>query len=254
MSTDLTGRTALITGSIQGIGFETAKVLALQGAKVVLNNNVDADALQSKVDEIKAAGGEAIGVIADCTNKADVTKLVNETVSFGGGLDILINVAGGLIKRVPIAEFDEAHFDTIMNVNVKTAFLVTSLAIPHLIKSKFGRIINFSSQAAHDGGGPGAAAYAASKGAIWTMTKGVIKEVSKYGVTVNAISPGFIAGTAFHNTFTSPEVHEKVTGMVPLGRLGESVDVANVVLFLASDLGAYVNGQSIQVNGGLYMP
>ena len=254
MSTDLKGRTALVTGSIQGIGFETAKLLALQGAKVVLNNHMDADALQAKVDEIKTAGGDAIGVLADCTNKDDVTNLVNAAVEFGGGLDILINVAGGLIKRVPIAEFDEAHFDTIMNVNVKTAFLVTSVCIPHLIKSKAGRIINFSSQAAHDGGGPGAAAYAASKGAIWTMTKGVIKEVSSHGVTVNAISPGFIAGTAFHNTFTSPEVHEKVTGMVPLGRLGESIDIANVVLFLASVMGAYVNGQSIQVNGGLYMP
>ncbi len=254
MNIDLKGRTALLTGSIQGIGFETAKTLALAGAKVVLNNHMEAELLQKKVDEIKAAGGEAIGVVADCTSKADVTRLVDEAVAFGGGLDIIVNLAGGLIKRVPVAEFDEAHFDTIMNVNVKTAFLVTSVAIPHLIKSKFGRIINFSSQAAHDGGGPGAAAYAASKGAIWTMTKAVIKEVSKYGVTSNAISPGFIAGTAFHNTFTSPEVHEKVTGMVPLGRLGESADIANVVLFLASDMGAYVNGQSIQVNGGLYMP
>jgi len=123
-----------------------------------------------------------------------------------------------------------------------------------LIKSESGRIINFSSQAAHDGGGPGAAAYAASKGAVWTMTKSLIKEVSQHGVTVNAISPGFIAGTAFHNTFTSKEVHDKVVGMVPLGRLGESADIANVVLFLASELGAYVNGQSLQVNGGLYMP
>ncbi len=254
MNIDLKGRTALITGSIQGIGFETAKTLALSGAKVVLNNHMDADILQSKVDEIKALGGDAIGVIADCTNKASVTNLVNKAVAFGGGLDILVNVAGGLVKRVPIAEFDEAHFDTIISVNLKTAFLVTSVSIPHLIKSKYGRIINFSSQAAHDGGGPGAAAYAASKGGIWTMTKGVIKEVSKYGVTANAISPGFIAGTAFHNTFTSPEVHEKVVGMVPLGRLGESADIANVVLFLASDMGAYVNGQSIQVNGGLYMP
>ena len=254
MSTDLTGRTALVTGSIQGIGFETAKLLALQGAKVVLNNHMDEDALQAKVDEIKAAGGDAVGVIADCTSKTDVTKLVDAAVAFGGGLDILVNVAGGLVKRVPVAEFDESHFDTIMNVNLKTAFLVTSVAIPHLIKSEAGRIINFSSQAAHDGGGPGAAAYAASKGAVWTFTKGVIKEVSSHGVTVNAISPGFIGGTAFHNTFTSPEVHAKVTGMVPLGRLGESIDVANVVLFLASDMGAYINGQSIQVNGGLYMP
>ena len=254
MNIDLKGRTALITGSIQGIGFETAKTLALAGAKVVLNNHMDADLLQSKVDEIIAAGGEAKGVVADCTNPESVKNLIEETVAFGGGLDILVNNAGGLIKRVPIADFDENHFDTIMKVNVKTAFLVTSVVIPFLRKSSVGRIINFSSQAAHDGGGPGAAAYAAAKGAIWTMTKGVIKEVSSFGVTVNAISPVFIAGTAFHNTFTSPEVHAKVTGMVPLGRLGEPADIANVVLFLASDLGAYVNGQSIQVNGGLYMP
>lgn len=254
MNINLKGKTALVTGSIQGIGFETAKTLALAGARVVINNHMDPDELKAKADEIVALGGEAIGVIADCTNRATVTKLVEETVAFGGGLDILVNTAGGLVKRVPVAEFDEAHFDTIMNVNLKTAFLVTSIAMPYIIKSEAGRIINFSSQAAHDGGGPGAAAYAASKGGVWTMTKGLIKEVSKYGVTVNAVSPGFIAGTAFHNTFTSKEVHDKVVGMVPLGRLGESQDIANVVLFLASDLGAYVNGQSIQVNGGLYMP
>lgn len=254
MKIDLTGRTALLTGSIQGLGFESAKTLALSGAKVVLNNHVDPEGLQVKVDEIVAAGGQAIGVVADCTKKQDVQKLVDETVAFGGGLDILVNLAGGLVKRVPVAEFDETHFDTIMNVNLKSAFLVTSVAMPHLIKSDAGRIINFSSQAAHDGGGPGAAAYAASKGGVWTFTKGIIKEVSRYGVTVNAISPGFIANTAFHNTFTAPEVHEKVTAMVPLGRLGESADIANVVLFLASDLAAYINGQSIEVNGGLYMP
>jgi len=254
MNIDLKGKTALLTGSIQGLGFESAKTLALAGAKVVLNNHMDPEALQAKVEEIKAAGGDAIGVIADCTNRSAVENLIKETVNFGGGIDILVNLAGGLIKRVPIAEFDEGHFDTIMNVNLKSAFLVTSVAMPYLIKSESGRIINFSSQAAHDGGGPGAAAYAASKGAVWTMTKSLIKEVSQHGVTVNAISPGFIAGTAFHNTFTSKEVHDKVVGMVPLGRLGESADIANVVLFLASELGAYVNGQSLQVNGGLYMP
>ena len=251
---NLKGKTALLTGSIQGLGFESAKTLALAGAKVVLNYHMDGDALQAKVDEIKSAGGEAIGVVADCTNRAAVEKLVQETVNFGSGIDILVNLAGGLVKRVPVAEFDEDHFNTIMNVNLKSAFLVTSVAMPHLIKSDAGRIINFSSQAAHDGGGPGAAAYAAAKGGIWTMTKSLIKEVSQHGVTVNAISPGFIAGTAFHNTFTSKEVHDKVLGMVPLGRLGEPTDIANVVLFLASDMGAYVNGQSIQVNGGLYTP
>ena len=251
---DLKGKTALLTGSIQGLGFESAKTLALAGAKVVLNYRTDGDELQARVDEIKSSGGKAIGVVADCTNEAAVEKLVQEAVNFGGGIDILVNLAGGMVKRVPIAEFDEDHFNTVMNVNLKSAFLVTSVAIPHLIKSDAGRIINFSSQAAHDGGGPGAGAYAASKGGIWTMTKSLIKEVSQYGVTVNAISPGFIAGTALHNTFTTKEVHDKVAGMVPLGRLGNPTDVANVVLFLASDMGAYVNGQSIEVNGGLYMP
>ncbi|MBN2281092.1 MAG: glucose 1-dehydrogenase [Candidatus Marinimicrobia bacterium] len=254
MNLNLIGKTALITGSIQGIGFETAKTLALAGAKVVINNHQNEEELSRKVSEITTAGGQAIGVLADCTQKDEVQKLVAAAVKFGGGLDILVNNAGGLIARVPVAEFDEDHFDRIMNVNLKSAFLVTSVAIPYLKKSGAGRIINLSSQAAHDGGGNGAAAYAASKGGVWTFTKGVIKEVSADGVTVNAVSPGFIAGTDFHNTFTAREVHEKVAANVPLKRLGRPEDVANVILFLATELGAYVNGQSIQVNGGLYMP
>ena len=254
MSISLAGKTAIVTGSIQGIGFETAKTLALAGAKVVINNHKESEKLEAKAEEIRKAGGECKAVIADCTDKAAVQKLVDEAVAFGGGVDILVNNAGGLIKRVPVAEFDEDHFDTIMNVNVKSAFMVTSVVIPHIIKSSAGRIINLSSQAAHDGGGGGAAAYAAAKGAIWTFTKGVIKEVSSNGVTVNAVSPGFIAGTDFHNTFTPEAVHDKVKGIVPLGRLGEAADIANVILFLASDLAAYINGQSLQVNGGLYMP
>lgn len=254
MLISLAGRTAIVTGSIQGIGFETAKTLALAGAKVVINNHVNPEKLEAKADEIRKAGGKCKAVIADCTNREAVRKLVEETVAFGGGIDILVNNAGGLIKRVPVSEFDEEHFNTIMNVNVKSAFMVTSAVMPYIRKSKAGRIINLSSQAAHDGGGGGAAAYAASKGAIWTFTKGVIKEVSQDGVTVNAVSPGFIAGTDFHNTFTPEAVHEKVKGNVPLGRLGKASDIANVILFLASDLASYVNGQSIQVNGGLYMP
>jgi len=254
MNITLSGKTAIVTGSIQGIGFEIAKSLSLAGAKVVINNHKNPELLDEKVKEINDAGGNAIGVIADATKREDVQKLIDTTVEFGGGIDILVNNAGGLIARIPVADFDEEHFDTIMNVNLKSAFLVTSLAIPYLKKSEAGRIIILSSQAAHDGGGNGAAAYAASKGAIWTFTKGVIKEVSADGVTVNAVSPGFIAGTDFHNTFTAKEVHEKVAGIVPLKRLGTPVDIANVVLFLASELGGYVNGQSIQVNGGLYMP
>ena len=117
-----------------------------------------------------------------------------------------------------------------------------------------GKIIHFSSQAAHDGGGPGAAAYAASKGAIWTFTKGLAKEAAPFGITVNAVSPGFIGQTAFHNTFTAKEVQERMPSVIPLGRAGTAEDVAKVVLFLASPLADYLTGQSIEVNGGLYMP
>ncbi len=254
MNIDLSGKTALVTGSIQGIGFAVAKTLALAGAHVVINNHTDADTLEKRAEEIRADGGKCRAVVADLTKRSDVHNLVAAAVEFGGGLNILVNNAGGLIKRVPVADFDEDHFQTVMDVNLKTAFMTVSEATPYLRKDGWGRVVNFASQAGHDGGGPGAAAYAASKGAIWTFTKGIVKELSPYGVTVNAVSPGFIAGTAFHNTFTSPEVHEKVKNSIPLGRLGEAQDVANVVLFLVSDLGAYINGQSIEVNGGLYMP
>ncbi len=250
----LKGKTAIVTGSIQGIGFLTAKTLAEAGANVVINNHRDPETLEERAEEIRKAGGRCKAVVADCTNKEEIKKLVDTALEWGGSIDILVNNAGGLIKRVPVAEFNEEHFQTVFDVNLKSAFMVTSAVIPHITKNGWGRIINLSSQAAHDGGGPGAAAYAAAKGGIWTFTKGVIKEVSSSGVTVNAVSPGFIAGTDFHNTFTSMEVHEKVKGMIPLKRLGAPEDIANVILFLASDLGGYVNGQSIQVNGGLYMP
>ncbi|KUK78829.1 MAG: short-chain dehydrogenase/reductase SDR [Proteiniphilum acetatigenes] len=250
----LQGKVAIVTGSIQGIGFLTAKTLAEAGANVVINNHRDPETLEKRAEEIRQTGGKCKAVIADCTNREEIQKLVDAALEFGGSIDILVNNAGGLIKRVPVAEFDEDHFQSVIDVNLKSAFMVTSAVIPHITKNGWGRIINLSSQAAHDGGGPGAAAYAASKGGIWTFTKSVIKEVSPHGVTVNAVSPGFIAGTDFHNTFSTKEVHEKVKGNIPLKRLGAPEDIANVILFLASDLGGYVNGQSIQVNGGLYMP
>ncbi|MDD5582520.1 MAG: glucose 1-dehydrogenase [Candidatus Marinimicrobia bacterium] len=250
----LEGKTAIVTGSIQGIGFQTAKTLAEAGAAVIINNHKDPEILENRAEEIRKAGGRCKAVIADCTKKEDIQKLIDAALELGGSIDILVNNAGGLIKRVPVAEFDEDHFQTVIDVNLKSAFMVTSAVMPYITKNGWGRIINLSSQAAHDGGGPGAAAYAASKAGVWTFTKGVVKEVSPKGVTVNAVSPGFIKGTAFHNTFSSKEVHEKVKATVPLGRLGLPEDIANVILFLASDLGGYVNGQSIQVNGGLYMP
>ncbi len=250
---DLKGKVAIVTGSIQGIGLEIARTLATAGAHVIINNHQDPAELEKSAESIRAAGGQATAVMADLTKEEEAAKLVAAADELGG-VDILVNNAGGLVGRVPVAEFDENHFNTIIAVNVKTSFIMAKLCIPSFRAKQGGKVINLASQAAHDGGGPGAAAYSAAKGAIWTFTKSLAKELGPVGVTVNAVSPGFIAGTAFHNTFTSPEVHEKVKGMVPIGRLGEPADIAKVILFLASDLGDYVNGQSIEVNGGLYMP
>lgn len=254
MNLNLTGKVAIITGSTQGIGLEIAATYAKAGATVVINHYGDRKALNEAAERISDEGGEVVPVIADVTRRPDVEKLISSAFKIRSTIDILVNNAGGLIKRVSVADFDEEHFQKVIDVNLKSAFLMSSGVIPVMKKQKSGRIINLSSQAAHDGGGPGAAAYSASKGAVWTFTKSLAKEVGAENITVNALSPGFIAHTSFHDTFTAPEVHEKVAGMVPLRRLGAPEDVAGVALFMASDLSKYMTGQTIEVNGGLYMP
>jgi len=255
MQIDLRNKVAIITGSIQGIGRETATMLASCGASVVINNHQNGDELEKVSAEIKeSTGSEVKAVIADVTDETDAQKLIDGALELGDTIDVLVNNAGGLIKRVPVAEFDKEHFQTVIDVNLRTSFIMAKLVSSHMKKQGSGKIINLSSQAAHDGGGPGAAAYAASKGGIWTFTKSLAKELAPSGITVNCVSPGFIGSTVFHNTFTAKNVHEKMPSMIPLGRVGEPRDIARVVLFLASELADYLTGQSIEVNGGLYMP
>jgi len=253
MDIRLDGKVAIITGSIQGIGRVSAEMLAECGAHVVINNHVDGDKLGEVAEGIIKNGGKATAVIADLTKKSDAKKLVDAAAEINGGIDILVNNAGGLVKRVPVAEFDEEHYYAVIEVNLKPTFLMCNLVLPYMKERKSGKIINLSSPAAHDGGGPGSAVYSSSKGAIWTMTKSLAKEVGPEGIRVNCIAPGFIGDTVFHNTFTPKETHEKVVGLIPLRRRGIPEDVAKTVLFLASELSDYITGQSIEVNGGLLM-
>lgn len=253
MDLSLKGKTAIITGSIQGIGKQIASTLAGCGASVIINNHKDPDALESVAEEIRSSGGICKAVIADITIKEEAQKLVDAALKFGS-IDILVNNAGGLVKRVPIADFDPDHFDTVFSLNLKTVFLMSHLVMPAMKKQKSGKIIHLSSQAAHDGGGGGAAAYAAAKGGVWTFTKSLAKEVAPFGITVNCVSPGFIDSTTFHTTFTPKEVRDSMPSKILLGRSGSAEDIANVVLFLASHLSDYLTGQSIEINGGLYMP
>lgn len=185
---------------------------------------------------------------SDMTSGADVSALVEKTVqSLGAKIDILVHVTGGLVARKTLAEMDIEHWDHVMALNATSFVRITKAVLPHM--SNGGSIVGLASQAGRDGGGPGATAYAASKGAVMTLTRGLAKELGP-DIRVNSVCPGMI-DTDFHNTFSKPEVRTHVANITPLKREGTSEDVANLVAYLASDEAAFITGANIDINGGL---
>lgn len=246
----LNGKVALVTGGGRDIGRYTSIKLAAAGAAVCINYFEGDETAKETLKIITDAGGKAILVQGDMTKAADVKKVVDACMaSFGSEINILVNVAGGLMGRKPLMEIDEAFWDAVMNVNLKSVFLVTKEVVPHMPAGS--AIVNFSSQAARDGGGGGAIAYSTAKGAVLTMTRGLAKELGPKGIRVNAVSPGMI-NTTFHNTFTKPEIRTNVAAATPLRREGEAPEVADLVLYLASDNASFITGASIEINGGTY--
>jgi len=244
---NLTGKVAVVTGGGRDIGRACALKLAACGAAVAINYHSSSDGADSAVNEITAAGGKAFAMQGDMTSQADVAALMDKTVqSFNGQIDILAHVTGGLVARKTLAEMDIDHWEYVMALNA-TSFMRTAKAVvPHMKAG--GSIVGFASQAGRDGGGPGATAYAASKGAVMTFTRGLAKELGP-DIRVNSICPGMI-DTDFHNTFTKPEVRAHVANITPLKREGSSEDVANLTAFLASDEAAFITGANIDINGG----
>lgn len=246
----LTNKVAIVTGGSRDIGEQVSMKIALAGAKVCINYLNDEKKALETLATIKSQGGEAIIAKGDMTISTDVDKIVQScTEAFGNTIDILVNVTGGLIARKLLANMDENFWNAVMDVNVKSAFLVTKAVVPYMTNG--GSIINFSSQAARDGGGFGAIAYASAKGAILTMTKGLAKELGPKGIRVNCISPGMI-NTNFHNTFTKDEVRKNVVAATPLRREGEASEVGDLALYLASHASSFITGSSIEINGGTY--
>jgi len=242
-------KVALVTGGGRDIGRAVSLRLAAEGAKVVVNYRGDEASARDTVRQIEAAGGVALLHRADVTSTEEVAGLVEATVAaFGGAIDILVNLAGGMIARKTLAEMDEAFFDQVMDLNFKSAFRVTKAALPHIPQG--GTIINIASQAGRDGGGPGASVYAASKGALMTLTRSWAKELGPQGIRVNALCPGLI-GTSFHDTFSKPEGRKATAGNTPLRREGAPEEVAAAVAFLASQDAAFLAGVNLDINGGL---
>jgi len=241
-------RVALVTGGALGIGRAIALRLAEDGAAVAVGyHSYPAD---EAVAEIVAQGGEAIGVPLDVTDRRSVDAAVADVVARLGGLDILVNNAGGLLARVTIEDMSDDHWQRVFDLNLASAFYCTRAAAPHL--GRGGRIVNVSSQAAENGGGPGASAYAAAKAGLIGFTRAVARELGGRGITVNAVAPGFIADTPFHATFSSPESQRAMVAQAAVARAGYPADVAAVVAFLASSGAGYVTGTVSDINGGSY--
>lgn len=242
----LAGKTAIITGGGRDIGAAAAIKLASEGANVAINYFASSTGADEVVAKIEAAGGKAIAVQGDLNKQADVDALVSKTIAAFGGLDILVNNAGGLIARKKIAEMELSHWEAVMSLNLTSTFMMTKACLAHM---KTGAIVNLASQAARDGGGGGAVAYATSKGAVVTMTRGLAKEVGPE-IRVNALCPGMI-DTDFHNIHTPDAGRRGFEAAAPLKRQGTVEDVADLVLFLACDDSAFITGTNIDINGGM---
>ncbi len=244
----LSDKVAVVTGASRGIGRSLAIALAANGAKVVASAR-NAEALDNLIAEIKAQGGDALAIVGDVAIEDDANNLVKQAVATYGRVDIFINNAGitrdGLLLRMKSADWD-----AVLDTNLKGAFLCTRAVAKVMSKQRSGRIINISSVVG-EMGNAGQANYCASKAGLLGLTKSVARELARRNVTVNAITPGFIV-TDMTEDMTD-KAREAMTAQIPLGRLGAAEDVAGAVLFLASDQAAYITGQVLGVNGGMYM-
>jgi 3-oxoacyl-[acyl-carrier protein] reductase len=250
---NLSGRFALVTGASSGIGAATAIELAGLGARVAVGYHSNLAGATATVEQIVAAGGDAVAFAADMRNAGEVRELVEEAVGWAKApVDILVNNAGSLVARLGIRELTEARLDEILALNLKSAVLASQAVADAMIARRSGSIINVVSIAGHNGGGPGAGAYAAAKAALTAYTKSLAKELAPHGVRVNAIAPGVI-GTPFHDVFSTPEMIANFVKAIPMGRVGTSEECASVIAFLASDAASYITGETIDVNGGQLM-
>ncbi len=244
----LSDKVAVVTGASRGIGRSIAIALAAQGAKVVASAR-NAEALAELIEEIKAQGGDALAVVGDVAVEDDANNLVKQALEAYGQVDVFINNAGitrdGLLLRMK-----NEDWDAVLDTNLKGAFLCTRAVAKVMSKQRSGRIINISSVVG-EMGNAGQANYCASKAGLLGLTKSVARELARRNVTVNAITPGFIV-TDMTDEMTD-KAREAMTEQIPLGRLGTAEDIANVVIFLASDQSAYITGQVLGVNGGMYM-
>ncbi len=254
MTSDLKGKVVLITGASTGIGAAAALAFARAGAKLVVHYNESRAAAEDVAAQVKALGASVTLAGGDVMQEANVKRIVAETMTAYGRVDVLINNAGGMLGRIKIEDYTTEHVNRVLALNVTQVALFMREVIPVMRRQKSGNVINVTSIAARNGGGGGAVLYAGAKGFISTVTRGWAKEVVGDGIRVNAVSPGVIT-TPFHDRYSTAEQLKAMQAMVPMNRLGSAEECAGTFLYLASDqMSGYVTGQVIEVNGGQLMP
>lgn len=244
---DLKGKVAIVTGAAKGMGKAHALKLSGAGAKVVLTD-IDVAGIQIVADEIKKMRGEAIVVKCDTSNKLDIDNVVAEAIKKFGKIDILVNNAG-VYPFKPFLEMAEADFMKVININLKGYFLMAQACAKEMAKQKSGSIVNITSVAATMGFA-GLAHYCASKGGVTAMSKAIALELAPLGIRINNVAPGAINTPGATNTSMTKEQNDAMLAPIPMKRQGESEEIANAVLFLASDESSYMTGSTITVDGG----
>jgi len=255
MST-LKGKYAFVTGASGGIGRATAFELARRGAKVAVHyfrNKAGCEQTAAAISREFPGLGAVPVVHGDLSGPSEARRVVEEAEKALGRIDILINNAGDLVERRPLAEVDLELWRKVLDANATNTLFCCQAAAPAMIKRKSGAIVNMASLAAWNGGGVNAGPYAAAKGAIISLSKALAKELAPHGIRVNCVAPGLIDDTEFHARFTAREAFDNIAKTIPLGRAGKPEEVATVIAFLAGDDASFLDGETIEINGGMYM-
>lgn len=255
MFDEFQGKRILVTGASTGIGAAVAKRFGALGAHVAVHYNTSEAPAREVVEAIERAGGQAFTLQQDVSTAEGAVAVVDRAAERLGGLDILVNNAGDMLGRVPAGDIEASHYARVMDLNVRSVTLATRAALAHFRRQgEGGNIINTTSVAARNGGGPGASLYASAKAFVSSFTRGMAKELAGDGVRVNAVAPGVIV-TPFHDRHSSDAQLEAMRAGIPMGRLGTPEECVGAFLFLASDaMSGYVTGQILEVNGGQLMP
>jgi len=253
MKSEFAGKSALITGASRGIGAATAIRLAEAGfSQFLLHYGSNQQGAESVAEKVRALGATVELVQADLSEDSGIESLTAAVRGSEQRFDLLFNNAGSLVQRARLAEYSAALYDRVMNLNVKSIYLLSQCVAPAMLEKGNGCIINVSSIAARNGGGPGATIYAAAKAAVSAITKGLSKELAPQGIRVNAVSPGTVDND-FHVRFSNAQILEAARQTIPAGVLGTNEEVADLVLFLVSNAARYIHGQTIEINGGQWM-